>query len=460
MGEANSSSKSALLFTDKLLAAQADHIVVAGIDCIVNEALTSPRVSERCVSLVLNNLVAKIAEKFEDESSGSGGLMVAVASPIYWDDFHEDVKKSIQSSVKQIRKDWKQKIKFLPPCPGLKFLADKIHLDELSGVRYANHVIKKSFNLVKLIPNQATNPSWADDVELQEMEEEEMDQDESQHFAPTQALSRPASNVTLHHQVLANLTLQSNQAPQFSYPPPPQTQQHSSLAQPFAQPFAQVRSLPAQGFSNQELMTKMDQLTKRVDSVEDKAYFDNLTFAAIQEDLDDSANHRNLDRVTLTGVKIVDFHKLAENEKPAAMKEAVNSIIGQVTDEAEVPNRSVVFTRHRNRHIRNARSVVIEARFQDAKEAVAFRKDFVAKYKSLKAEDQLPPELEGVATFPVQGLATRVRAALLMSMARVVCGVSGPNISAYCQQYLTRPTLKIVNKASNPPQHPDQWLRR
>ena len=180
------------LFIDKLLAAQADLIVVAGIDCIVNEALTSPRVSERCVSLVLNNLVAKIAEKFEDESSGSGSLMVAVASPIYWDDFHEDVKKSIQSSVKQVRKDWKQKIKILPPCPGLKFLADKIHLDELSGVRYANHVIKKSFNLVKLIPNQATNPSWADDVELQEMEEEEMDQDESQHFAPTQSLSTQA----------------------------------------------------------------------------------------------------------------------------------------------------------------------------------------------------------------------------------------------------------------------------
>ena len=198
-------------------------------------------------------------------------------------------------------------------------------------------------------------------------------------------------------------------------------------------------------------MTKMDQLTKRVDSVEDKAYFDNLTFAAIQEDLDDSANHRNLDRVTLTGVKIADFHKFAENEKPAAMKAAVNNIIEKVTDEAEIPNRSVVFTRHRNRHIRNASSVVIEARFQDAKQAVAFRKDFVAKYKSLKAEDKLPPELEGVATFPVQTLATRVRSALLMSMARVVCGVSGPNISAYCQQYLTRPTLKIVNKASNPP---------
>ena len=429
------------LFINKLLAAQADLIVVAGIDCIVNEALTSPRVSERCVSLVLNNLVAKIAEKLEDESSGSGNLMVALASPLYWDDFHEDVKKSIQNTFKQLRKDWKQKIKFLPPCPGMKFLADRIHLDELSGVRYANHVIKKSCNLVKIIPVQAMNPSWADDVELQEMEDEEMEQDDSQPPISTQAPLRTASTATLPHQVPA-ITMQPNQIPQFSYPAPP-SHQHSILSQPFAQ----VLSLPPQGFSNQELMAKYDQLAKRVDLVEDKAYYDNLTFAAIKEDQDDAANQRNLNRVTITGVKIVDFHKFAEHEKPAAMKAAVNKIIEKVTEEADIGNRTVVFTRHRNGHIRNAKSVVIEARFQDDKQAVAFRKDFVAKYKALKAADQLPSELEGVATFPVQTVATRVRAALLMAMARVVCDVTGPNISAYCQQYLTRPILKISNKS-------------
>ena len=34
-------------------------------------------------------------------------------------------------------------------------------------------------------------------------------------------------------------------------------------------------------------------------------------------------------------------------------------------------------------------------------------------------------------------------------MAKVVEAASGPNISSYCQQYNTRPVLKIVNKQSN-----------
>ena len=33
-------------------------------------------------------------------------------------------------------------------------------------------------------------------------------------------------------------------------------------------------------------------------------------------------------------------------------------------------------------------------------------------------------------------------------MAKVVEAQSGPNISSYCQQFLTRPMLKIVNKST------------
>ena len=428
------------LFVDKLLAAQADHIVIAGIDCIVNEALSSPRESERCVSLVLNNLVSKVVEKLEDE--GSGNPVVVLASPLYWEDFADDVKKSVQASFKQIRKDWKSKIKFLPPCPGVKFLPDRIHLDELSGVRYVNHIIKKSCSLAKINPNPATNPSWADDVELQQMEDEEMEQDDSQPPETSNNLTRTVSSVTLQSRPPA-APFQVEQMAQFALPPP--SQQHSILSQPFPH----VLSLPASGPSNQDLMAKIDQLSKRVDSVEDKAYYDNLTFAAIKEDQDEAANQRYLDRVTLTGIKIEGFHQLAEKDKPAAMKAAVNQIIEKVTSDSEKDDRIVVFTRHRNGHIRNAKSVVIEARFQEVKQAVAFRKDYVAKYKALKAADELPPELEGVATFPVQTLSTRIRTILLKSMAKVVDGASGPNISAYCQQFLTRPMLKIVNKGSN-----------
>ena len=150
--------------------------------------------------------------------------------------------------------------------------------------------------------------------------------------------------------------------------------------------------------------------------------------------------------MTLTGVKIENFQGTAENDKPAAMKEAVNSIIALVTAEADKNSRTVVFTRHRNKHIRNAPTVVIEARFQDAKQAVAFRKDYVATFKKLKAEDKLPDELAGVSVFPVQTLTTRVRATLLQAMARVVDDATGSNISAYCQQFNTRPTLKIITK--------------
>ena len=469
------------LFIDKILAAQTDFIVMAGIDCVVNEALTAPRESERCISLVLNNVVSKIVEKLEEETSS--GTVIAVASPLYWGYFSEDVRKSLQATFKQIRRDWKHKIKFIPPCPGLKFLPDQIHLDELSGVRYTNHIIKKSCSLAKINPNPATNPSWADDVELEQMDEEEMEQDESQNSQPaagagtvsnlqsdprpsTMPNSMPISN-SLHSHYSANslVSHQSINPPpiqlpslsQFSQMVPPPIHQitmphpHSSQVLP-AQVFP-VQSLLAQGPNNIELVQRIEQLIKRVETEEDKAFYDNLMFAALQEDQDDVANKGNLDRVTVTGVKIKDFHKAAENEKPPMMRAAIAKIIEFVTPEAENNEnnennaRVVAFVRHRNKQIRNARTVVIEVRFQEAKQATAFRKDFVNKVKELHKEGQLAEsELSGLSTYPVQTLATRVRAALLKSMAKTIEEVMGPNITAYCQQYLTRPLLKIVNK--------------
>ena len=201
--------------------------------------------------------------------------------------------------------------------------------------------------------------------------------------------------------------------------------------------------------TNQDLLQKIDQLSKRMDAAEDKSYYDNLMFAAIKEDQDDLANQRNLNRVTLTGVKIDNFNRAAENEKPEAMKAAVKAIIALVTPEADQQDREVVFTRHRNSHIRNAKSAVIEAKFKTTAQGVAFRKEFVSAYKKLKADDELPTELEGVSTYPVQTLSTRVRATLLRAMARVVDSQTGPNITAYCQPYITRPMLKIVTKNSS-----------
>ena len=84
------------LFSDKILAAQSELVVVAGIDCIVNEALSAPRESERCVSFVLNHLVTKIIEKLEDEDSVT--KTIALASPLYWNDFSEEVKRALASS--------------------------------------------------------------------------------------------------------------------------------------------------------------------------------------------------------------------------------------------------------------------------------------------------------------------------------------------------------------------------
>ena len=434
------------LFVDKILSAQSELVVIAGIDCIVNEALTAPRESERCVSLVLNNLMSKVIEKLEGEEVAN--MVVAIASPLYWADFSEEVKKSLQFSFKQIRKDWKHKIKFLPPCPGVTYLADRVHLDELSGVRYTNHIIKKSCSLLKMAPNPAHNPSWADEVELQQMEDEEMEQEDTQpEIDVTQNRAdgvirqqqRSFSSTTINQPL--QVSSQSHLFPTFAFPPPSQQPSMASL-------HSNLVPVQIQGTSNHELLQKIEELSKRMDSVEDKSYYDNLTFAAIKEDQDEAANQRNLCKVTLTGVVIKDFHKMAENEKPAAMKEAVIKIINLVTAEEEKVNRTVVFTRHRNGHIRNAKAAVIEARFQEVKQAVDFRKDFVAKHKALREAKALPDELEGVSTFPIQTVATRVRATLLKAMAKVVEAQSGPNISSYCQQFLTRPMLKIVNKST------------
>ena len=229
--------------------------------------------------------------------------------------------------------------------------------------------------------------------------------------------------------------------PQPHFLPPPPVHQLST-----SQQYPQILALPAQPTTNQELLQKIEELSRRVDSVEDKSFYDNLMFAAIKEDQDDIANKNNLHKVTITGVQIKDFNRMAENEKPDAMKKAVNEIIALVTADEDKEDRKVVFVRHRNQHIRNAKTLVIETRFQEAKQATAFRKDFVKTVKSLVAESQLPDELSGLSTYPVQTIATRVRAKLLQAMANVVSQVSSPDITAYCQPFLTRPMMKIVTK--------------
>ena len=437
------------LFIDKILASQLDLVVVAGIDCIVNESLSAPRESERCINLVINNLVSKIIEKIESEEAPKA-TTIAIASPLYWDEFAEDVKKAIQSSFKQIRKDWKHMIKFIPPCPGMGYLPDKIHLNELSGVRYTNHIIKKACSLAKIIPNPAVNPSWADDVELMQMEDEEIEQDESQPTQPgaTAVTRNPSVNTQFHSlppQTSASInhtTQPSQQFPQiFPFMQPPALQPSFGH-----QTYPQFQNLSAPAPTNQDLCQKIEDLIRRVESVEDKSFYDNLMFAAIKEDQDEVINRNNLDRVTITGVLIPNFHRTAENEKPMAMKEAVNAIIALVTSEENKSERSVIFVRHRNKHIRNAKSVVIEARFQDSKQAIAFRKDFVSVVKKLVAEKNLPEELNGISTYPVQTPGTRVRAVLLKAMANVVDQVSSPNITAYCLPFINKPMLKIVTK--------------
>ena len=450
------------LFIDKILAAQLDFIVVAGIDCIVNEALSAPRESERSISLVLNNLVSKIVEKIEDDNSAN--VTIVIVSPLYWDDFNDDVKKSLQNTFKQIRKDWKHLIKFIPPCPGMAYMPDKIHLNELSGVRYLNHIIKKACSLAKIIPTAATNPSWADDVELQQMEDEEMEQDDSQMPPPVDrnisAGTQGYNQLPLPSQPMTSTALSHHQVPaqfsqQFQHFVPPPVSQSSFVSNPFPQILTIPAPAPAptSNPTNQDLLQKIENLVKRVESVEDKAFYDNLMFAAIKEDQDDVVNRANLNKVTVTGVQITNFNRMAENEKPAAMKEAVNAIIALVTADAEREKRKVVFVRHRNHRIRNAKAAVIEARFEDANQATSFRKDFVAKVKQLTADKQLPDELSGISTYPVQTLGTRVRATLLKAMANVVTEVSSAGISAYCMPFITRPLMKIVTKtndSSNP----------
>ena len=299
------------------------------------------------------------------------------------------------------------------------------------------------------------------------MEDEDMDQEESSQ------LTQDVPSVTRHPSTISQRTPQhsfSNPPPQAQQPqvhynllPPPITQQTMTLpslpmghhltmptlppSHLSVHPYNHILNSPAQGPTNHELLKRIEELVKRVESVEDKAFYDNLMFAAIKEDQDDIANKNNLNKVTVTGVKIKDFDKFAEHEKPAAMKEAINKIISMVTADSDKDNRVVVFTRHRNGHIRNARSAVVEARFEDYKQAVAFRKDFVAKIKSYTSAGQtVPDEYKGISTYPVQTLSTRVRACLLKEMAKVVENRSGPNVTSYCQQFNTRPMLKIVAK--------------
>ena len=103
--------------------------------------------------------------------------------------------------------------------------------------------------------------------------------------------------------------------------------------------------------------------------------------ASLKEEQDTEANIAMLNRVAISGVTVEGLAGLKEADKVTPMKDKVNEIIDLLKEEGQ--EFQVVFVRHLNKQIRGQKTAVIEAKFQDDKQAKLFRAAFVKKQKEL-----------------------------------------------------------------------------
>ena len=213
-------------------------------------------------------------------------------------------------------------------------------------------------------------------------------------------------------------------APDFTIPPP-------TLAGMQATPQAIYHAQPQAHYGLPPMS-----LEHRVAALESITFYNNLSMAALKEDLDAEANRAMLNRVTFSGVVIQGLEKMEEPEKIKAMREKLTEIIDTLKEPEQV--YEIQFVRHLNKQVMGQSSSVIEAKLADAKQAKQLREEFVKKQKSLT---------EKINITPVVRLATRVRVEMLHSIAQLLKRRDPSVVSAMCVQYIPKPVIRVVRKS-------------
>ena len=421
--------------------------IIACLDMIAADvAQTTPGDAERAIEVYYTQLLHKLIEKI-DESNDR--LAFGVVAPLFWTSHSETVKRAINHSYKLLKSTPVNRIWFSDYLKEIRAGVDGVHLTSSSATKYIefinNYFVSiddlSGLGLVTLERRSSLAGSginWADEAgDRPDAEAVSLlgpPEEDTEMVTPTRTTTMLSTSILRTPPASAQVAapaLSQNFEPRisstqarlinlagsfqdFSVPPPPT---------------GIPPNLPP------DLSSCLTKIERRIGKIEMKAFYDNLTFAALKEEQDFEANKAQLNRVTVSGISIPGIHSMRDVDRVKAMKAKISELIDSIKEESQV--FEIHFVRHLNKQKKGDDMAVIEVKLADVKQAKDMRAAFVAKRKSLA---------DKINVTPVVRLATRVRVEMMHSIAFMLKKCDRSIDRALCLQYVPKPVIKIVRK--------------
>ena len=173
---------------------------------------------------------------------------------------------------------------------------------------------------------------------------------------------------------------------------------------------------------------------------------DLLVSAGTKEDLDKIENEKNMNKIIFTGIEIHDLWAadLTWAIRLEKIKNAISDFIKIIDADGTY---ELGYIRHLNFKLKATRQI-LEVTMGNESQAKALRKSYGAKVKSWRENKDFPNEVKGTSIGPSLTLATRVRIAILHTLAKEIKATK-EDTEAWVIQHVARPVLKIETSHNN-----------
>ena len=167
---------------------------------------------------------------------------------------------------------------------------------------------------------------------------------------------------------------------------------------------------------------------------------DLLISAGTKEELDKIENEKNMNRIVFSGIEIHDLwaDDLNWAQRLEKIKNAVTNFIKIIEPDGAY---DLGYVRHLNFKLKASRQI-LEVTMGSEAQAKALRKAYGAKVKSWRENKNFPDDVKGTSIGPSLTLATRVRVAILHTLAKEIKATK-EDTDAWVIQHVARPVLKI-----------------
>ena len=184
------------------------------------------------------------------------------------------------------------------------------------------------------------------------------------------------------------------------------------------------------------ILRKINDLNKKMEA---RWTVDLIASAGTKEDLDRIENNLNMNKVVVMGLDVPEIWEKEDwRQRIAVIKDAVAELFNFINPGVDY---ALGYVKHLNPKLKAARQIV-EVTLESEKKGKGIRKAYAEKIKEWRANKLFPDRMAGVSITPALTLATRVRIAMLKTMAKLIEDEFEAT-STWVIQHVARPVLKV-----------------